>query len=110
MLLAEASEVGRGLPRYVDQDFARYLERGVLAHGFTRVRARPLHQPGALLGRSLLAALLGPALRVLGPLCGQGPSFLQAQVKSDTPTGGNGYRENSISSSAVWLRPSLRGC
>ncbi|WP_349257906.1 transposase zinc-binding domain-containing protein [Archangium sp.] len=37
-LLAEASEVGRGLPRYVEQDFARYLECGVLAHGFARVR------------------------------------------------------------------------
>jgi|GEM_PF-2812510 len=24
-LLAEASEVGRGLPRYVERDFARYL-------------------------------------------------------------------------------------
>ncbi|HZH79233.1 MAG TPA: hypothetical protein VEY88_24615 [Archangium sp.] len=33
-LLAEASEVGRGLPRYVERDFARYLECGVLAHGF----------------------------------------------------------------------------
>jgi hypothetical protein len=29
-LLAEASEVGRGLPRYVERDFARYLECGVL--------------------------------------------------------------------------------
>jgi hypothetical protein len=38
MLLAEASEVGRGLPRYVERDFARYLECGVLAHGFARVR------------------------------------------------------------------------
>ncbi|AKJ06223.1 transposase zinc-binding domain-containing protein [Archangium gephyra] len=37
-LLAEASEVGRGLPRYVEGDFARYLECGVLAHGFARVR------------------------------------------------------------------------
>ncbi len=36
--LAEASEVGRGLPRYVERDFARYLECGVLAHGFARVR------------------------------------------------------------------------
>ncbi|HEY0096923.1 MAG TPA: transposase zinc-binding domain-containing protein, partial [Archangium sp.] len=36
-LLAEASEVGRGLPRYVERDFARYLECGVLAHGFARV-------------------------------------------------------------------------
>ncbi|MCY1021238.1 FHA domain-containing protein [Pyxidicoccus sp. MSG2] len=35
-LLAEASEVGRGLPRYVERDFARYLECGVLAHGFAR--------------------------------------------------------------------------
>ncbi|WP_155893341.1 hypothetical protein [Cystobacter fuscus] len=31
-LLEEASEVGRGLPRYVERDFARYLECGVLAH------------------------------------------------------------------------------
>ncbi len=37
-LLGEASEVGRGLPRYVERDFARYLECGVLAHGFARVR------------------------------------------------------------------------
>lgn len=29
-LLAEASEVGRGLPRYVERDFARYLLRGWL--------------------------------------------------------------------------------
>jgi hypothetical protein len=37
-LLSEAREVGRGLPRYVERDFARYLECGVLAHGFARVR------------------------------------------------------------------------
>jgi hypothetical protein len=37
MLLAEASEVWRGLPRYVERDFAKYLECGVLAHGFARV-------------------------------------------------------------------------
>ncbi|QDF03652.1 hypothetical protein BHS04_10650 [Myxococcus xanthus] len=37
-LLAEASDVGRGLPRYVERDFARYLEWGVLVHGFARVR------------------------------------------------------------------------
>ncbi|WP_158080020.1 transposase zinc-binding domain-containing protein [Archangium sp. Cb G35] len=37
-LLAEASELGRGLPQYVERDFARYLECGVLAHGFARVR------------------------------------------------------------------------
>ncbi len=37
-LLEEASELGRGLPRYVERDFARYLECGVLAHGFARVR------------------------------------------------------------------------
>ncbi|MFY0527668.1 transposase zinc-binding domain-containing protein [Archangium gephyra] len=30
--------LGRGLPRYVERDFARYLECGVLAHGFARVR------------------------------------------------------------------------
>jgi hypothetical protein len=28
----------RGLPRYVERDFTRYLECGVLAHGFARVR------------------------------------------------------------------------
>ncbi|WP_233262306.1 transposase [Vitiosangium sp. GDMCC 1.1324] len=33
----EAAELGRGLPRHVDRDFARYLECGVLAHGFARV-------------------------------------------------------------------------
>jgi hypothetical protein len=37
-LLAEASEGGRGLPRYVERDFFKYLECGVLAHGFARVR------------------------------------------------------------------------
>ena len=37
-LLAEASEVGRGLPRYVERNLAKYLECGVLAHGFARVR------------------------------------------------------------------------
>jgi hypothetical protein len=37
-LLEEASQQGRGLPRYVERDFARYLECGVLAHGFARVR------------------------------------------------------------------------
>ncbi|WP_224249969.1 transposase [Hyalangium gracile] len=37
-LLAEASEMGRGLPRYVERDFAKYLECGVLAHGFARVQ------------------------------------------------------------------------
>jgi hypothetical protein len=26
-LLAEASELGRGLPRYVERDFVRYLEQ-----------------------------------------------------------------------------------
>jgi hypothetical protein len=34
-LLVEASEVG---PGYVEGDFAKYLECGVLAHGFARVR------------------------------------------------------------------------
>jgi hypothetical protein len=29
---------GLGLPRYVERDFAKYLECGVLAHGFARVR------------------------------------------------------------------------
>ena len=37
-LLVGASEVGRGLPQYVERDFARCLECGVLAHGFARVR------------------------------------------------------------------------
>ena len=37
-LVAEAAEVGRGLPRYVEKDFSNYLECGVLAHGFARVR------------------------------------------------------------------------
>ncbi|NOK36943.1 hypothetical protein HMI49_27420 [Corallococcus exercitus] len=37
-LLAEASDVGRGLPRNVERDLARYLECGVLVHGFARVR------------------------------------------------------------------------
>lgn len=37
-LQAETKEVGRGLPQYVERDFARYLECGVLAHGFERAR------------------------------------------------------------------------
>ena len=37
-LLAEAGELGRGLPRYVERDFARYLACGVLAHGIAWVR------------------------------------------------------------------------
>jgi hypothetical protein len=37
-LVVEAAEVGRGLPRYVEKDFSKYLECGVLAHGFARVR------------------------------------------------------------------------
>ncbi|RKG92885.1 hypothetical protein D7V97_40465, partial [Corallococcus sp. CA053C] len=32
------SELGRGQPRYVERDFAKYLECGGLAHGFARVR------------------------------------------------------------------------
>jgi hypothetical protein len=32
------SDVGMSLPRYVERDFARYLECGVLAHGFTQGR------------------------------------------------------------------------
>ncbi|WP_163989010.1 transposase zinc-binding domain-containing protein [Pyxidicoccus caerfyrddinensis] len=39
-LLTEASEVRRGLPRYVERDFAHYLECGVLAHAFARVRCK----------------------------------------------------------------------
>jgi Transposase zinc-binding domain len=34
--LAEAAERG-GLPRFVERDFTRYLECGVLAHGFARL-------------------------------------------------------------------------
>ena len=36
--LEEAQETGRGLPRFVERDFRHYLECGVLAHGFARVR------------------------------------------------------------------------
>jgi hypothetical protein len=39
-LLAEAGELGRRLPRYVERDFAKYLECGVLAHGFARCAVR----------------------------------------------------------------------
>lgn len=39
-LLAEAGELGRGLPRYVERNFAKYLECGVLAHGFARVSCK----------------------------------------------------------------------
>src|SRR4051812_37993315 len=33
-LLAQAEEVGRGLSKYVQREFSRHLECGVLAHGF----------------------------------------------------------------------------
>ncbi|WPB79995.1 transposase zinc-binding domain-containing protein [Archangium violaceum] len=36
--LAWLAQLGRGLPWYVERDFASYLECGVLAHGFARVR------------------------------------------------------------------------
>ncbi len=34
----EGTEVGRGLPWYVERDFSKNLECGVLAPGFARVR------------------------------------------------------------------------
>jgi len=34
----ERSEHGFGLPRYVEREFERYLECGILAHGFCRIR------------------------------------------------------------------------
>ncbi|MBF5043284.1 MULTISPECIES: transposase [Myxococcaceae] len=37
-LISEADAVGRGLPRYVQRDFTRYLDCGQLANGFARVR------------------------------------------------------------------------
>ena len=37
-LLAEASEVGRGLPRYVERDVSPVPGVRRLAHGFARVR------------------------------------------------------------------------
>ena len=54
-LLAEASELGRDLTRYVERDFARYLECGVLAHGFARVRCESCHT--TLCGRQRLYSL-----------------------------------------------------
>ena len=36
-MLAQASADGPGLPRYVEQEFARYLDCGVLSEGFCRV-------------------------------------------------------------------------
>ena len=37
--LADArSRDGRGLPKYVKEAFRRYLDCGILAHGFTRIR------------------------------------------------------------------------
>jgi hypothetical protein len=49
-LLAEASEVERGLPRYVERDFARSLECGVLAHRFARVHCESckVHRVGTV--------------------------------------------------------------
>ncbi|SEU01394.1 hypothetical protein [Stigmatella erecta] len=55
--LAEASEVGRGLPRYVEREFAKYLECGVLAHGFARVRCLTFNRPPIFL--MLKARVLG---------------------------------------------------
>ncbi|HUM10293.1 MAG TPA: transposase zinc-binding domain-containing protein [Myxococcaceae bacterium] len=40
--LAEAAERG-GLPRFVERDFTRYLECGVLAHGFARLACAGCH-------------------------------------------------------------------
>ena len=37
--LADARErLGTGYPRFVENEFRRYLECGILAHGFARVR------------------------------------------------------------------------
>ena len=56
-LLAEASEVGRGLPRYVERDFARYLECGVLAYGFARVRCESCKEELLVWGQARCPAL-----------------------------------------------------
>jgi hypothetical protein len=80
-LLADASEVGRGLTRYVERGFARYLECGVLAKKprplsstrWERGLGRLVHPGGCeaspRAGRTtrtaLSAALLGPSALVL---------------------------------------------
>ena len=35
---ARAPDAGHGLPRFVERELRRYLECGLLAHGFARVR------------------------------------------------------------------------
>ncbi len=67
-LLEEASELGRGLPRSVERDFARYLERGVLAHGFARVRCESCPHRGRwvlLKEKGLLSDVLALFLRAV---------------------------------------------
>ena len=38
--LRAADSEGGGLPRYVERELAEYVRRGILAHGFTRVRCQ----------------------------------------------------------------------
>jgi hypothetical protein len=68
-LLAETSEVGLGLPRYVERDFAKYLECGVLTHGFAGTalgacKAAP--SAGARATRMVLSEPQAPTARLGG--------------------------------------------
>jgi hypothetical protein len=72
-LLAEASGVGRGLPRYVERDFARYLECGVLAHGFYAYSGQLEHSFQQ--GRTPLAAIPSP------PAPSALPGFLEGRSR-----------------------------
>jgi hypothetical protein len=54
-LLAEASEMRRGLPQYVERDFVRYLECGVAG---ASVSGKPHEVPRRLRARRQTAAIL----------------------------------------------------
>ncbi len=85
--LAEAGELGRGLPRYVERDFARYLECGVLAHGVARVRcelqvllkvSQLLSSPGSI--EALLERILDLVLQIMDAASADTPPAGVAQA------------------------------
>jgi hypothetical protein len=86
-LLAEAGELERGLPRYVERDFARYLECGVLAYGFARVRCESckdeLLVAFSCKGRLLLLSALACALLTLLGAAGESLS-MERYLKANT--------------------------
>ena len=63
--LAESAEAG-GQPRYVERDFVGYLECGVLARGFARVRAGTVRRAAAGLGPTLVLTAAELVKRLVG--------------------------------------------